>query len=103
MRDKEEWEAEKLRMQIEWRKLMRQVSSLSKKQSIARDRLLIADARAHDLKLRAKSAEKSLSVLEPDAHRYRYLKKIGSEKALAILESYLPDIWDEIIDRILCK
>jgi hypothetical protein len=86
-------------VQLTFRKLHREISNLKKKYGIAHDKLVIAEARSHDLKLRAKSAQNGLSVLEQDAHRFRWLKKVGSEAAVALLKPWETDVWDHVVDK----
>ena len=86
-------------MQLEFNRLHREISNLKRKYGVAHDKLVVAEARSHDLKLRAKSAENCLRVLEQDAHRFRWLKKIGSEAAVAVLKPWETDAWDHVVDK----
>lgn len=87
------------RVNYEFRKLHRQISTLKKKAGVAHDMVVAAEARSHDCKLRAKAAEGSLSKLEPHAHRYLWLKRQGAEVALALLGKWETEMWDELIDK----
>jgi hypothetical protein len=86
-------------MQREFRRLHQEISELKKKAGVAHDLQRVAEKRAHDLKLRARVAEGSLSVLEQDAHRFRWLKKIGCDAAIAIVKRWETDQWDTVIDK----
>ena len=86
-------------MEKQWRIICRDLAEMKKKYAIAHDKLVLAEAKSHDNKLRAKGAENSLKVLEQDAHRFRWLKKIGSEAAIAVLKPWETDTWDHVVDK----
>lgn len=86
-------------LQREYRRLHWEIADLKKAAGVAQDKQRAAEADSHRNKLRAKCAEKSLSVLEQDAHRMRWLKEIGSEAALALLKRWETDQWDVVIDK----
>lgn len=86
-------------MQRQFRTLHWEISDLKKKANIALEKQREAEKSSHDNKLRARCAEKSLAVLEQDAHRFRFLKKIGCEAAMGLLKRWETDIWDDKIDK----
>lgn len=90
-------------LQRQWHNMACELAEAKKKAAIALDLKRQAEIRAHDLKLRCKSAEGSLKELGPDAHRYRWMKKNGCEYTLGLLRRWEVDMWDEMIDKQLRK
>lgn len=93
------WEVEKRQMEREHLKLVREISTLKKKCHVAQEQKALADHRSAENTHKAKSARNCLKVLEQDAHRFRWLKKIGCEEAIGVLKRWETDYWDHIIDK----
>ena len=93
------WQAEKQQMEREYQRLHRELSQAKRKAGVAHDQRIIAISQAAELRIRCKVAENSLKVLEQDAHRFRWLKKIGSEAAIAVLKKWETDAWDHVVDK----
>jgi hypothetical protein len=86
-------------MQRQFRNLHWEISELKKKAGVALDLQRKAEKQSHDNKLRARTAENSLKVLEQDAHRFRWLKTLTCEEAVDLLKRWETDQWDHILDK----
>jgi hypothetical protein len=77
-------------IQYKFREMSRQISNLKRKAGIARDKQIIAEARSHEQKMRAKSAEHGLRGLLQRCER--------NEHALARRDALLRETSDMIIE-----
>ena len=94
-----EWGVEKRQMERDYLRLHRELSAAKKKAGIAHDQRIVAISQAAELRIRCRVAENGLKVLEQDAHPFRWLKKIGSDAAVAVLKPWETDAWDHVVDR----
>lgn len=99
MSDPQDWPAEKILMEKQFKRMARDLNTARSRALHAHDKMIADQTRAHDLKLRARAAENSVSALQQDAMRYRWLKKNGCEYTLGLLRRWETDIWDDKIDK----